>query len=135
MTDTTTLDDFSEKTVALPNANAVSLCEELADWGKVTVIIIHAGSVFEFKGPFPKGSVAHGFYNLSNNGLGFEGHLNLEKVESIELQSKLHRGRPSYAFLFKTEKEVMFKVFLGRDEKGEILPEQLEKFLTLQNNA
>jgi putative heme utilization carrier protein HutX len=119
--------------VVLSGFDVESLLTELPRWGKVTVIIIHAGSVFEFKGPFPKGSKAHGFYNLDSGGLGFEGHLNIDKIDSLELQSKLHRGRPSFAIIFKTDKEAIFKVFLGRDENGEIFPEQMEKFCALEN--
>lgn len=135
MTQTDTAETFSEQTVVLKDAKALDILESLPSWGKMTTIIIHATSVFEFKGPFPEGSVAHGYYNLSCGGLGFEGHINYEKIATIECQSKLHRGRPSYAIIFKTEKEAIFKVFLGRDEQGEILEDQLEKFNALQNNA
>lgn len=127
--------EFNEKNVVLSDFDVESLLTELPEWGKVTVIIIHAGSVFEFKGSFPQGFKAHGYYNLDSQGDGFEGHLNVDKIATVELQSKLHRGRPSYAFVFKTEKEAMFKVFLGRDANGEILPEQLEKFNALAASA
>ncbi|MCY4044371.1 MAG: heme utilization cystosolic carrier protein HutX [Cellvibrionales bacterium] len=127
--------EFNEKSVTLTHTDCESLLSELPSWGKVTVIIIHAGSVFEFKGEFPKGSKAHGFYNLDSDGLGFEGHINTDKISSIELQSKLHRGRPSYALVFSTEKETLFKVFLGRDSEGNILPNQLNRFQQLEENA
>ncbi|GMA84730.1 hypothetical protein GCM10025855_42650 [Shewanella glacialipiscicola] len=84
----------------------------------MTTIVLHGGSVFEFMGPFPKGSVAEGFYNLSGPVPGFHGHLNLKLVNHIRFQDKQHRGRESYAFVFENaEGEVIFKVFLGRDER------------------
>ncbi|MBL1458574.1 MAG: heme utilization cystosolic carrier protein HutX [Methylophaga sp.] len=112
--------------------NAQQLLEQISDWGSMTTIVIHGGSVFEFTGPFPKATVAEGFYNLKADGNGFHGHLNLQKVEQISFQTKPHRGRESYAFVFEDANgDVIFKVFLGRDEKGELIASQREKFYQL----
>ncbi len=118
---------------AMPGELAQELLETLPEWGIMVTIIIHGGSVFEFKGPFPKGSIAEGFYNLNGPVPGLHGHLNLKQVKQISFQDKQHRGRESYAFVFENaEGEVIFKVFLGRDEKGELLAEQKQRFLTMQ---
>lgn len=118
---------------AMPGELAQELLETLSEWGTMVTIIIHGGSVFEFKGPFPKGSVAEGFYNLNGPVPGLHGHLNLKQVKQISFQDKQHRGRESYAFVFENaEGEVIFKVFLGRDEKGELLAEQKQRFLAMQ---
>lgn len=118
---------------AMPGELAQELLETLSEWGTMVTIIIHGGSVFEFKGPFPKGSVAEGFYNLNGPVPGLHGHLNLKQVKQISFQDKQHRGRESYAFVFENaEGEVIFKVFLGRDDKGELLAEQKQRFLTMQ---
>lgn len=99
----------------------------------MTTIVLHAGSVFEFKGPFPTGSEGHGFYNLQGEMPGFHGHLNLELVSHIRFQDKPHRGRESYAFVFENaDDEVIFKVFLGRDESGELIASQVRQFSALQ---
>lgn len=121
--------------VSMPGEQAQELLETLSDWGTMVTIIIHAGSVFEFKGPFPKGSVAEGFYNLSGPVPGLHGHLSLKQVKQIRFQDKPHRGRESYAFVFENaDDEVIFKVFLGRDEKGELLAEQKQRFLAMQQH-
>jgi putative heme iron utilization protein len=66
---------------------------------------------------------------------GFEGHLKLDNVYSIQLQSKNHRGRESHAFVFcDNNGDAIFKVFLGRDGQGELLPDQLAKFKTIQSS-
>ncbi|NRB38844.1 MAG: heme utilization cystosolic carrier protein HutX [Pseudomonadales bacterium] len=121
---------------------AQELLEQISDWGNVTVIIIHGGSVFEFKGPFPKGSVAEGYYNLKGAGegegaaAGFEGHLKLDKIATISLQEKPHRGKDSYSLVFINQKEeTVFKIFLGREADGEIIASQLATFRQLQNSA
>lgn len=119
----------------IPGEQAQALLEEIADWQQaVTTIVIHAGSVFEFKGPFPVGVVGHGYYNLKGD-TGFEGHLNLSEIAKITLQDKPHRGRDSYAFVFEhANGEVVFKVFLGRDDSGEVFAQQLSRFRTIQQN-
>lgn len=118
--------------VSMPGDKAQQLLETVSQWQNTTTIILHGGSVFEFKGVFPPGKLAHGFYNLKGES-GFEGHLNLEKVKHIKFQSKLHRGQESHAFVFiDHDNECIFKIFLGRDDKGTLHPSQKEQYLAYQ---
>ena len=117
----------------LPGSEAENLLKALSSWGDTTTIILHGGCVFEFKGPFPEGESAQGFYNLKGTRPGFEGHLNLTLVDKILFQVKQHRGRDSYAFVFEnTENETLFKVFVGRDSDGELINTQVEAFKRIQ---
>ncbi|MEZ5539951.1 MAG: heme utilization cystosolic carrier protein HutX [Pseudomonadales bacterium] len=126
---------MSEATVQLAGSQALDLLQQISTWGNTTTIILHGGSVFEFKGDFPTGTMAEGFYNLKGNG-GFEGHLNLESVQSIQFQSKNHRGRESHALVFVDKNnDTIFKIFLGRDAEGNLLQHQLEKFEQLRQQA
>ena len=122
--------------VCLPGQRALALLAELNGWGKTTTIILHGGCVFEFKGVFPAGSESQGYYNLHNDGSGFEGHINPERIARISFQTKPHRGRESYALVFEDfSGDPIFKVFLGRDEAGELLRSQLVKFNQLMAEA
>ncbi len=115
---------------------ALALMQVLATWQNTTTIILHGGCVFEFKGVFPKGDIAEGFYNLRSSGNGFEGHINLKAIARISFQSRAHRGRESHAFVFEDAQEaVIFKVFLGRDKQGELITEQLSTFKTIQSTC
>lgn len=117
----------------MPGELAQQLLETVSQWGNTTTIILHGGCVFEFKGVFPKGELAHGFYNLKGEN-GFEGHLNLDKVARIRFQSKAHRGQESHAFVFESsDDECLFKIFLGRDADGVLHSDQKEQFLALKN--
>ncbi len=117
----------------IPGELAEGLLTEIASWGDVTTILFVHGSVFEFKGPFPKGQSHSGFYNLEGPTPGLHGHLNLAAVDHIAFQDTPRRGRAAYALVFKTQsQDIVFKVFLGRDKQGEILKPQLERFLELQ---
>lgn len=118
---------------SLAGKHALALLEAISEWGNVTTIVLHAGCVFEYKGPFPKGTMGEGFYNLDGPVPGFHGHLNLSKVARIEFQDRAQRGRQSYAFVFTSESnECMFKVFLGRDELGELIGPQVAAFKKIQ---
>lgn len=113
----------------LAGDQAEALMRRLATWGNTTTIVIHGGCVFEFKGPFPEGSIAEGYYNLEGPVPGFHGHIRLDAIVSIGFQDKQHRGRQSYAFTFQDkEGKNIFKVFLGRDENGELIADQVQAF-------
>ncbi|ARN73763.1 heme utilization cystosolic carrier protein HutX [Oceanicoccus sagamiensis] len=119
-------------TATMPGEQAQPLLETVSQWQNTTTIILHGGSVFEFKGVFPKGQLAHGFYNLTGDS-GFEGHINLDKISTIAFQSKLHRGQESHAFVFQDATgECIFKIFVGRDAEGQLHPEQKAQYLAYQ---
>ena len=118
---------------ALDGQQAEALLCALATWGNTTTVIIQGGCVFEFKGCFPAGVIGEGFYNLTGTMPGFHGHIRLDVIQKITLQDKSHRGRQSYAFDFKGPDELtIFKVFIGRDDSGALLPEQVEAFKRIQ---
>ncbi len=118
----------------LQQDQVMPLLQALPDWGNTVTIVFSGGCVFEFKGPFPQGSQAEGFYNLDGPVPGFHGHLRLEALQGVRFQDKPHRGRDSYAFVFEDAAgNTVFKVFLGRTDEGEIIPAQLEEFQRIRS--
>lgn len=129
MSKTTTEPQAPEQPVRLAGSQAEALMRELSTWSNTTTVILHGGCVFEFKGAFPEGSIAEGFYNLDGPVPGFHGHISLKAISTIGFQERTHRGRESYAFTFQDKNDQnIFKVFLGRDSNGELLPEQVNAF-------
>ncbi|MBW8191585.1 heme utilization cystosolic carrier protein HutX [Neiella marina] len=126
----------AEQQVVLPGEQAQALMAELATWRNTTTIVIVAGCVFEFKGVFPVGSIAEGYYNLALGEMGFSGHIKLQAIAGVRLLARQHRGMDSYAFIFEDRKgQPIFKVYLGRDAEHSIHPEQLEKFNNIKTNG
>lgn len=118
-----------------PAAAFIDVMTDVANWGSVTVIIHTDDGVMEFTGPIPTGSVAQGYYNLAGQ-TGFHGHLRHERCGGIAFVERPLFGRPSASILFfNLEGGVMFKVFVGRDEKRELLAEQLAAFRRLAKVA
>jgi putative heme utilization carrier protein HutX len=110
-----------------------ALLGELTSWGNVTTIMHSEGSIFEVKAPFPKGKVAHGYYNLMGKEGEMHGHLRIDLITDIALVSKPFRGNESHYFGFFTEQgNSVFKIYLGRDKKRQLLAEQVQSFSQLK---
>lgn len=123
----------SEMVAILDGDHAQTILESLVGWGPVTTIVHSFGSIFEVKAPFPKGKLARGYYNLMGKEGELHGHLKLENIKTIALVSKPFMGRESHYFGFFSECGAnIFKIYLGRNEKRELIPEQVERFKALQ---
>ena len=122
-----------EQLSLLPLSEKDDLLASLPEWGNMTTIVSASGSIFEFKGSFPKGKYAHGYYNLITKGEGLHGHLKLDDISAIALISKPFRGTESHSInFFGAQGEVVFKVYLGRDKKRVLLSDQVERFQALK---
>ena len=123
----------SELIFTLPGIHGQTILEQVAEWGRVTTIMEVAGSVFEVKASLPKGRVGYGYYNLFGEPGQLHGHLKLDAIANISLQSKPHRGNEAYAIVFYgTDGDCIFKIYLGRDEQGTLFPEQVVAFNALK---
>ncbi|NRD73207.1 heme utilization cystosolic carrier protein HutX [Shewanella sp. VB17] len=125
-----------EQMSQLPLSDKDALLSSLPDWGNVTTIIAVSGSIFEFKGSFPQGKYAYGYYNLITEGEGLHGHLNLDSLSAIALISRPFRGKESHSInFFGSKGEIIFKVYLGRDSQRVLIPEQVAHFNALKERT
>lgn len=114
-----------------PGTAFVSVLEEIANWGEVTIIVHSPDLIFEVTGDFPRGQVSHGFYNLESRS-GLHGHLRHEHCAAIYFLRRPFMKKETASLLFSNRAgEIMFKVFLGRDAEGELRSDQLERFVSL----
>lgn len=114
-----------------PGNAFIDAMTDIANWGEVTVILHADDGVMEFTGPIPPGTVAQGYYNL-NGRTGFHGHLRHERCDGIAFVERTLFGRLSASMLFfNRDGGIMFKVFVGRDDKRELLADQLAAFRKL----
>jgi putative heme utilization carrier protein HutX len=111
--------------------NFVPVLQEVARWGEVTVILHTDDGVMEFTGPVPEGKIAQGYYNLAGR-TGFHGHLRHDRCAAIGFVERPLFGRLSASVLFfNCDGGIMFKIFVGRDERRELLADQLAAFRSL----
>jgi putative heme utilization carrier protein HutX len=114
-----------------PGNAFVEAMTDIAAWGSVTIIIHSDDGIMEFTGPVRAGSVARGYYNIPGS-TGFHGHLRYERCTAIGFVERPFFGRPQASVLFfNVDGGVMLKVFVGRDEKRDLLADQLASFREL----
>ena len=124
----------SEMVAVTAGSIAQEVLESITTWGPVTTIVHSFGSIFEVKAPFPKGKMARGYYNLMGKDGELHGHLKLDLITHVALVSKPFMGNESHYFgFFDALGHNVFKIYLGRDDKRQLLPEQVTRFKTMQS--
>jgi putative heme utilization carrier protein HutX len=109
----------------------IDVMKDVGTWGDVTLIVHTDDGIMEFGGPVPAGEVARGYYNVPGS-KGFHGHLRHERCAGIAFVERPFMGRLSASILFfNVDGGIMFKIFVGRDEKRELKADQLEAFRKL----
>lgn len=103
----------------------VEIMQSLPALGKVILVMNTQDAILEFSGVLPNGKLGQGFYNFAYNG-PLHGHLRASHCQSIYLVERpfMKKQTVSLQFINKAG-NAMFKIFAGRDEKGELVPEQL----------
>lgn len=115
-----------------PAAAFQEIWADMTAWGPVTFVVHTKDGVFETKAAVPPGEEGRGYFNIHGDSpLG--GHLKMERCAGIYFVDRLFFGRRSCSIQFiSIDGEAMFKVFVGRDERREMRPEQLLRFESLR---
>lgn len=109
----------------------VEAMSDVATWGDVTFIVHTEDGIMEFGGTVPAGQISRGYYNIPG-ARGFHGHLRHDRCSEIAFLERPFMGRLSASILFfNREDNIMFKIFVGRDEARNLKSGQLEQFRLL----
>jgi hypothetical protein len=113
-------------------AHFADILAELTTWGDIVFIVHTPDIVLECEGPLPPGSFGRGYFNLHGES-PIGGHIRAENCRSIAFVARPFMGRASCSIqFFNGAGEAMFKIFVRRDEKRELIPEQVQKFEDLR---
>lgn len=105
--------------------------DNVMKWGNVTTLVHTQDVILEFSGELPSGFHRHGYFNLRGK-KGMTGHIKAENCQYIAMFERKFMGMDTASILFFNQEGVaMFKIFLGRDEHRQLLPEQLSAFRQL----
>ncbi len=109
----------------------------IATWGQVTTIVQNGSVVLETKGMLPLGSFGYGYFNLMGKGdYNVGGHIRADLLSAIYFVERPFMGMRSMSVQFyELSGAPMFKVYIGRDEKRQLLPEQIEAFEALRDRV
>ena len=109
------------------------IMDDIATWGDVTLIVHTDDGIMEFTGPIPRGQIGRGYFNLMGS-TGFHGHLRHERCAGFAFVERPFMGKLSALIVFfNIDGGIMFKVFVGRDDKRELRGDQLAAFRALAN--
>jgi heme iron utilization protein len=109
--------------------------QNIATWGDVTFIINTDDAIFEFTGPIPVGQLGHGYFNLMAP-KGLHGHFRHQRCVSIAyVERTFNKKASAFVAFINVDGGIMFKVFLARDESGNLRAEQMEQFKKLSADA
>ncbi|MGI9280455.1 MAG: heme utilization cystosolic carrier protein HutX [Endozoicomonas sp.] len=112
------------------------LTEEFRSWGELLTVIDVDGHIFELSGPFPKGGMKFGYYNMSDKNTPLKGHLKLDGYSKIALVSKPFHGVDTKSVQFFSHSgNTVFKLYIRRNKDKSFVAEQLEKFEALKQLA
>jgi putative heme utilization carrier protein HutX len=116
-----------------PGNRFAEIMTAISQWGEVTLIVNTDDGIIEFTGPVMEGRISGDYYNVMAR-TGFHGHLRHQRCASIAFVQRPFMGRLSaFVAFLNTDGGIMFKIFVGRDDKRELLTEQLSAFETLTN--
>ncbi len=122
----------AEQRVAIPAERFEALWQALSMWGQVLFIVHTPDIVLECEGALPPGSFGHGYFNIHGDS-PIGGHIKAANCRAIYLVDRLFHGRRSCSVqFFNGAGEAMFKVFVRRDEKRELIAGQVARFEALK---
>lgn len=117
----------------------VEILQAIAAWNESVTFIAHTpDAIVEVSGKLPNGKVGRGFYNFDHPETdgGVHGHIYYENCASIYLLERPFMGKATCSLNFINRNGgAMFKIFVGRDEAGELKQHQIETMRKLFDAA
>ena len=117
----------------------VEILQAVAAWDESVTFIAHTpDAIVEVSGKLPNGKVGRGFYNFDHPETdgGVHGHIYYENCASIYLLERPFMGKATCSLNFINRNGgAMFKIFVGRDEAGELKQHQIEAMRKLFDAA
>ena len=108
----------------------VEILQAIAAWDESVTFIAHTpDAIVEVTGKLPGGKVGRGFYNFDHPETdgGVHGHIYYENCAAIYLLERPFMGKDTCSLNFINRNGgAMFKIFVGRDEAGELKQHQIE---------
>jgi len=120
---------------SLPAAAFERIWETMTQWEKVTFVVATPAAIIEVKGPLPRGTFGHGFFNIGENRHPLGGHIRVDDLGIICLVSKPFMGLESHSVRFYSKTGgCVFAVYVGRS-KAALIPSVREGFMRLRELA
>ena len=112
----------------------VEIMQAVAAWNEAVTFIAHTPDVIaEVTGKIPNGKVGRGFYNFEHaEEGGIHGHIYYENCAAIYLIERPFMGKRTVSLNFINRSGgAMFKIYVGRDQNGELIERQIQAMRAL----
>ncbi|NLK66595.1 MAG: heme utilization cystosolic carrier protein HutX [Campylobacteraceae bacterium] len=117
----------------IDGSNLLKVFDEVSSWGEVLFCKNTPEFIIEFKTKIDPTKAMRGYHNFCGKSGYLGGHLKEGSVVKIGFVSTKFMGVLGHSVHFYNDKnETIFKLYLARDEKRELLSEQVEKFQELK---
>lgn len=121
-----------DQRVIVADPPMADVLEELAGWGEVMIVKVTPAVVLEIASAIPPALMARGYFNFHGD-TAFGGHLKEDACHHLAFLDRRTGERRSLSLVFYDgDGEVIFKVFVRRDENREMLPGQIVKYEALR---
>lgn len=115
----------------LPGTTMPDTLDDISTWGEITFIVNTGPVVLEVKSEMGKGALSGEMYNLNTKPIC--GHLNARACARVAfVRRKLFSMETRSVQFYAKDGSCMFKVYLGRDEKRQLIASQMEAFDALE---
>ena len=115
--------------------NLMKIFEEVSTWGEMLFIKNTPEFIIEIKVSVPMPKKAKGFLNFTDKSGFLGGHLKEDAVCAIGFVSTKFMGFLGHSLHFyDADHNVIFKLFVNRNEKMKLDEAQEQKFLALKNS-
>jgi len=122
----------AEQATSINGDRFADVMNEIAGWGEITFLVHTDDVILEAKGTVPEGDDTEEMYNLHGKPIG--GHLRKMNCASIAFVSRpLFSSDTHSVQFFNHDGGCMFKIYLGRDEDRQLIPEQVAAFKTYRD--
>ena len=119
--------------VAAPISHFKYIWKELSTWENATFIAMTPAMIVEVCCQLPAGKEGHGFFNLHEPSCPLGGHVLVNNLGAVYFVSRLFMGKESHSVqFFDSAGRHAFAVYVGRNEKRELLPEARDSFMRMK---
>ncbi|MRN37865.1 putative heme utilization radical SAM enzyme HutW [Neisseria sp. N95_16] len=112
----------------------VEILQAIAAWDDAVTFIAHTpDAIVEVTSKLPGGKIGRGFYNFEHaEEGGVHGHIYYENCAAIYLIERPFMGKATVSLNFiNRQGGAMFKIYVGRDENGELKTKQIDAMRAL----
>ncbi len=117
----------------VPGGNLDTILEEISGWGPILFIVHTSDLVLECEGLLPPGKYARGYFNIHGDS-PIGGHIRASRCREIAFVTRPFMGRETRSIqFFNFDGDTMFKIFVRRDDTGNLVAEQVRRFDALKS--